>query len=762
VYESAKVGSPPIDIALAAGVVRMVSALLVAVLSASIAQQPAGTVAGVVRSEGSEAPLRFATIEVVLPGRAPTSAVSDSLGAYVLRNVPAGRRVVRVTHFDHAPHEAEIIVPTSGQVTLDFYLELRPLRLDPVTARTRGGGATVARDTAAVNEQGVLSATGVHVLEATPGVAELGLAEAAREVPGQDPPDPSDVLFVRGGAADLKLVLLDGAPVYAPFHLGGLINALDVELLSSARMYLGGAPARYDGGLSYVMDLETRRGNATSSHAIAGLDLLSARALMEGPVGPRISYLLGGRALHGLGGEPFVGDPFPYTYGDGLARVDFDLGRVGQLTTTGFWNRESVMLDTLRSFEPAAWGNSAGSARLHTRLGRVGVRSTAAIGTFTTQLPIGGFRPMVTDATAERIRFALETDYIANAFRLQVGASHDHARYTYRAWPKGSPPDSALLHSVGEGDVTGAYVDATWQLGDRVLLRGGLRGDVFSIAPALRLAPRLAGTVLLTDRSALTLAAGRYRQHVRAASQSLVFIGAAIPDTVSSPPLAVAGATHFVVALDQDLGEGLVLGAEGFFKKYEGLPGSGGNSAEASGIDIWFRRAAGAVNGWLGYSLSWIWTLDPSGVRPQQIGAGRHLMTGGLTGPLPGNGFFDVRLGYGAGLPFTAIPEPEAGTPVFSRAPSPSEASVRTAAEVPGVPAEPDRPYIRVDAQVARTWRSDWQGFDFQVTPYVKIVNALNRRDALFYHFDRGVDSPEPRAIAALPVLPIVGVEWRF
>jgi hypothetical protein len=744
----------------------MFAALVVAVLSASITQQPSGTVTGFVRSEDSGTALRFATVELVMPGRLPTSAVTDSLGAYVLRNVPPGRRVLRVTHFDHAPHEAEVMVPANGGAALDFFLELRPLRLDPVTARTRGGvGTPLGRDTAGNADQSVLSTTGVHVLEATPGVAELGLAEAAREVPGQDPPDPADVLFVRGGAADLKLVLLDGAPVYAPFHLGGLINALDVELLSSARMYLGGAPARYDGGLSYVMDLETRRGSDGAAHAIAGLDLLSARAVMEGPIGGRISYLLGGRALHGLGAEPFVGDPFPYTYGDGLARVDIDLGRVGQLTSTGFWNRESVRLDTLRSFDPAAWGNNAGSVRFNTRLGRVQLRSTAALGTFSTQLPIGGFRPMVTDGTAERARFAVEGDYVASTVRLQAGASHDRARYTYRAWPKGSPPDSALLHSVGEGEITGGFFEAAWQAGDRLLLRGGLRGDVFSIAPALRLAPRISGTFLITDRSALTVAAGRYRQHVRAPTQSLVFIGAAIPDTVSTPPLGVARANHFVVALDQDLGDGLVLGVEGFYKTYEGVPGTAGNSAEASGVDLWFRRTSGAVNGWLGYSLSWIWTLDPNRIQPQHVFAGRHLMTGGLLGPLPGGGSFDVRLGYGAGLPFTAIPEPEAGTPVFSRAPggAPSMASVAaSAAEVPGLPAEPDRPYIRVDAQVARTWRSDWQGYDFQVTPYLKIVNALNRRDALFYHFDRGVDSPEPRAIAAIPVLPIVGVEWRF
>jgi hypothetical protein len=44
----------------------------------------------------------------------------------------------------------------------------------------------------------------------------------------------------------------------------------------------------------------------------------------------------------------------------------------------------------------------------------------------------------------------------------------------------------------------------------------------------------------------------------------------------------------------------------------------------------------------------------------------------------------------------------------------------------------------------------------------VKILNALNRRDAIFYHFDRGDSQPEPRALAALPILPVLGLRWKF
>jgi hypothetical protein len=82
--------------------------------------------------------------------------------------------------------------------------------------------------------------------------------------------------------------------------------------------------------------------------------------------------------------------------------------------------------------------------------------------------------------------------------------------------------------------------------------------------------------------------------------------------------------------------------------------------------------------------------------------------------------------------------------------------------QVANTPASPQDPYLRVDLQVARTFITDLRGFAFEVMPYVKVLNALDRRDALFYHFDRNAQNPETRPLAPLPILPVVGFEWRF
>jgi hypothetical protein len=738
----------------------MLANLVLTIAAATFQAQPTtGLVYGQVRSSASGEPLRYAVVEVVDGGlREAIRAETDRDGYYYLQNVPVGFRLLRATHINHAPLEAQVRVRAGAQAFLNFELELRPVPLPVVNARVNNLPTGLNDTTSA--PPGDLGQATVHALEATPGMAELGLADAARDIPGQDPPDPSDALFVRGGGADLKFVLLNGAPVYAPFHIGGLINALDTDLLRSATLYLGGAPARYDGGLSYIMDMETRSGRSRQAHATVSVDMLSARTIVEGPLGEHASVLAGGRAVHGFGTTPFVGDPFPYTYGDALARADIDLGVDGNVSITGFWNRERVLLDSVGVRDQAAqWGNLAGSVRYRTDVAGADALFTVAGGEFRTQLPLGDTEPVITEAIASRRRLSADLARTVGPVRFHFGGSFDRLEFEHRTWPRGSPRDSTVAQATMAGDVAGVYLDADVLAGRRIRLRGGVRADRFSLSPATRIAPRMSASILITSRAMLTLAAGRYRQYVRSSQQSFPNIGA----DDDEPRLLVAGAKHFLVALDQDLGDDMSLKIEGFFKDYEGLPSSSGEEANAAGLDLWVRRSSGTLTGWFGYSLAWVWSTDERPTFPRPIFAGRHLVSAGLSGPIPARGEFEVRVAYGAGLPYTAIPEPETTTPVFTVVGFAPGMRASAAEPIPTVPDEPNEPYLRLDAQLARTFVADWGGFAFELTPYVKVLNALDRRDALFYHLDSSATGmPEPRPLAALPVLPIVGLEWKF
>ena len=737
----------------------MLVALSLAFLTAaaSVQQGPTATVRGQVRSEGTNAPLRGAAVQVVSVGISMV-ATTDSSGYYLLKNVPIGRRLLRATHMDHAPLEVEVVMPTRSELVIDFSLEIRPVKLPPVTAQAmiwKGIADTLAAGSAGLGQ------ANVRALEGSPGVAEIGLAEITRDVPGQEPPDPSDVLYVRGGTTDLKLVLLNGAPVFAPFHLGGLINALDSDLMRAARLYVGGAPARYDGGLSYVMDLETRAGRSKQARATMSADLLATRTVLEGPLTRSATYLLGARSVHGAGARTFVGAEFPYAYADAIARLDFRIVG-GDLTLSGFWNQESVVLDSIAGGSAdAKWGNTSGSARYRRDILGINSEFTLAAGRFHTQLPVGVVRPIITDGRADRVRASAHFTRNIGTVNVQFGGSFDEQHYQYGAWPRFATRDSMLLRADAQGDIAGFYVDGQWQPLKRLTVRSGLRTDVFSHDDRPRVAPRLSATFLLTDKAALTIAGGRYRQYVRAQTSSGV-IGTPLPDSAGGPSLAIAQASHLVLGLDQDLGDGVRVALEGYYKAFSDLPSTQGDLTEASGVDLWVRRGTGSYTGWLGYSLAWIWSEVNSINRTVQNFSGRQLLSAGAAGPLGGSGTFEIRVAYGAGLPFTAIPEPEAAPPVFTVLMKPDRVLGTVPEDNFTYPTPPDEQYLRVDAQVARTFIGDVRGFAFELTPYFKVLNALDRRDALFYHFDRSQQEPQARAVAALPVLPILGLEWRF
>jgi hypothetical protein len=735
--------------------------LVLALLAVPLQAQDtaAGTIQGQVRSEATGAPLSSAVVEVRDAGFARAVSV-DSGGRYLLTGVPAGRRLLRVSHLGYEPLEVEVLVAPGAQLSIDLSLNLRPVRITGVAVQSKLNRPD--RDTIAASVP-TLGLAGVRVLEAAPGIVELGLGDGPRGTPGQAPVDPADVLFVRGVTSDLKLVLLDGAPVYSPFHVGGLLDSFDAQLLRDATLYLGGAPARYDGGLSYILDLSTRAGRSDRFHSSGAVDLMSARLTTEGGAGDRFRFLLGGRGVHGYGVEPFVHGSVPYGYTEGLGRVDVGLGTDRSLSLMGFRNREAVSLDSLGNGHEAGWGNTAFSVRYRSSVGTADTEITAAFGAFDARLPTVDEQNFPVRGETQRTRVAADFGRDAGPLRLRYGASYDHLWLAHRVLPR--PIDAAGRSWEGEasGVATGAYLEGAWQPVPRFRLRGGLRGNVFFEDPGLRLSPRLSATWMLSDRAALTAAAGRYHQYVRTIRHLPVLEAEDRPDTLFLPTgLGVDHATHFNLALHQELDEGLRLGLEGFYKTFEGASHPRTERTQASGVDVWLRRDTGRFRGWLGYSLNWIWSMPASEATSEQF-AGRQLLSAGVLGPLGRFADLELRVAYGAGLPFSAIPVDPQNLPETGRAETaaPIRLDGPLSSDAPLAPQYPTDPYLRVDLGLSRTFTTRWGNTPLEISPYIKVLNSLDRRDALFYWSDPDAGA-SPRAVAALPLLPLIGMSWRF
>lgn len=731
-------------------------------------------VVGRVFSQETGAPLPHAFIEVS-SGGFYRAAAADARGRYRLEDVPAGVRTVRASALDHAPLEIRVLIPYRGDLSVDLDLPLRPVSLPDLTATlVRRPGDGVDFGEAAESRRPVRAETEIRALEATPGAAELGLAVVARKRDGSATPDTSSLLYVRGAAADLKLVLLDGAPVYAPFHLGGLTDAFHPDVLASSRLFLGGAPARYDGGLSHILDLRTRPGRGDRTGLAGSLDFLGAHARVEGPAGPA-RYLVSVRGLHGGGYPALAGDPLPYGYADVLARVDVPAGREGAVSATGFWNRESVSMEEASELSgPARWGNAAGSLRYRGGLGPGVLEATAAFGSFSTRLPVGGDSLRMAEGATERLRFVVDDARPLGAGRLFSGLSID--RHDLRLVAEGPGP-GGLLRTLDEGGgwKLGAHSEYAWSATPELELRAGLRVDWFDAVGETRAGPRAAATWHLSRGTDLSLSVGRFHQYVRSPetilSSDLDGLGPLEIETIAAEgtpdpagaALDVAGATHVAVGLQNDLRDDLTLGLEGFYKAFGPLPAEP-RGLTASGVDLWLHRTGEEWEGWFGYSLGFVWSAAAPAAAPDTTPArfaGRHLLSAGVEAPLTGGLRLATRIAYGAGLPLTALPvtdRTEAMTPDLAGL---REAAADAPSRQPALAGAPDGSYLRVDARLSRSWNAHLQGSDVRITPYVRLLNALDRRDALFYQFDPDRDL-RPRSLGAIPLLPVVGLEWNF
>jgi hypothetical protein len=719
----------------------MLAPLAALILAAAARDTSWGAIRGTVESDPSGLPLPAAVVEVA----AGAQTLTDSTGTYRLAHVAAGEQTVRVHSLDHEPLEVQVFVPARGEVVVDVSLRHRPLALSPVSAvgASQGGVETdpAPRGEAAITDFPALEGPGTGL---DPGHAPAGSGGSG-----------GDVLLVRGSAANLKLVLLDGAPVYAPFHMGGLIDSFDPGLLSSARLYLGGAPARYDGGVSYVLDLATRAPSRERWSGAAAADLVAVRGQVGGPLWKGAALLLAGRGVHGATLARLEGQPFPYAYGDGLARLDVDLGAGASVSATGFANAEGVRIDTQPWRDNfLRWSNDAGSVRLRGPVAGAQGELTAATSDFDAWLPNAAERYVI-QSHLKRARVALDLTHDGGGnVRMGYGYAYDRLWAHHRVLDRRAGERIWFTRDTF-ATVGGWYVDALWRSSPQWVVRGGLRGDMYAGGPFISFSPRLSLTWLMARHASLTLAGGRYHQLVLARTRPPFDYGVTdVADSLGIPTVpVVASSSHLALSLDQELVPGLRLGLEGYWKHFEDIPDPDQVGNYASGVDVWVRRGEGPISGWMGYALAWYWTRAGT---PQDTSrfSGRQTLSAGLTAQgRPGK--VELRVAYGSGLPYSSL-----GTSTSPDGVASAPGSIDLQDGTTAVPGAAPQDFLRIDGQVSRTFTPRIASHPTELTPYVRVINALDRRDALFYRYHPGDEDARP--VATLPILPVFGVEWKF
>jgi hypothetical protein len=118
-----------------------------------------------------------------------------------------------------------------------------------------------------------------------------------------------------------------------------------------------------------------------------------------------------------------------------------------------------------------------------------------------------------------------------------------------------------------------------------------------------------------------------------------------------------------------------------------------------------------------------------------------------------------ARFQYGSGLSASRLVGDDGANAPGSYSGVAQETSALTSAAEPPL-AVPDDEYLRMDVELSRTWKPLLAGRRTELTPYFRVINALDQREPLFYQ--PGPDGKLPRTASGLPVLPVLGVEWKL
>jgi len=725
----------------------------------------AATLSGFVTDQSNGESLPFANI--ALKGT-PLGAVSNDNGYYAINNIPAGTYTMVVTYIGYATYRDSLTLQATENRRFDFSLTPKTLQAEVTIIE-----ADRYRDER-LAQPSFLSLKAV-TLKDLPALGEADLLRSLQLLPGiQAASDISSGLYVRGGGPDQTKILLDQIPLYNPSHAFGFFSTFNPDAIKDLSLYKSAYPAKYGGNLGAVLDVTNRDGNRNNVQATGGISVIAARTTLEGPV-RNGSWMISGRRTYL---EPLLNAirtdsnniPSYYFY-DLNAKINQDLSPSDKLVVSGYFGRDDLNfnLDT-GSFVKIRWGNTAVTGKwTHifspTLFGNFLVAgseyvSRTSLSFFETPF---SFRNSVRDLTIKG-----DLDYFASSnHALTMGFLG--TRYDFSFQQNFNQQETLDLKL--KPYLLSFYGQDQWQALPTTTVRLGLRGNRFSEQGGLDLEPRIAVSHSLSENVRMKLGGGLYHQYLQLITTE-GFSGGDFWFPLDST-VTPGQAWQSVLGVAWSPTEQYQLSVETYLSRLNNLVVFDGNQSEdgeasqsddlfitggsgyATGMELFLQRRTGALTGWIGYTLGWARrrfselnqgrSFNPKYDRRHDVSFVAKYKTGRWT--------FGSNYVYGTGQAFTP-------------------ASARYALRSPATGILPRDDFIlpggrntarllayhRMDLNITR----DLNIFGLRSQFYLQIFNLYSRRNEWFIQYDTNNPNTEPEVVKMLPVIPTIGLNFKF
>jgi hypothetical protein len=315
------------------------------------------SVSGVVKSKKNGETLIGASVRVL---KASIGATTNDYGFYSI-SLPAGKYELEISAVGLKPFVVPVEVTKSVTVNVSLEEEAHETLEEVKVMSSPRTGRSLSSTQMGVEKLTMKETKNIPVL-----MGERDVLKTIQLLPGiKSAGEGSSGFFVRGGAADQNLILLDEAPVYNASHMLGFFSTFNSDAIKDINVYKGGMPAQYGGRLSSVLDIKMNDGNNQEYDVAGSVGLISAKMNVEGPIQKdKSSFLVSGRRTYidlflKASGDSAVNQNTLYFY-DLNAKMNFSLGTKDKLFLSGYFGRDKLGVGETFSLN---WGNATGTMR---------------------------------------------------------------------------------------------------------------------------------------------------------------------------------------------------------------------------------------------------------------------------------------------------------------------------------------------------------------------------------------------------------------
>ena len=372
-----------------------------------------------------------------------------------------------------------------------------------------------------------------EAIKRLPGLAEPDVMRAIQLLPGVvASSDFSNKLYVRGGAADQNLVLLDNAVVYSPSHFFGLFSTFAVDAIKELQFYKGGFPAKYGNRLSSVVDVRQRNAKQGWIHGYTGISLLSAKAGLEGNF-PRGGWIINGRRMYmdkvtdKLNKWGLMSFSFPYYFYDGQAKINYSPLENLHLSYSFYKGNDFLdFMDVIHT----DWGNEVHAINYAVEItDKVKYKGTISYSNFKQTFEVAAMLKMFNNISDTTIKQEIVSK-ISDRQTLTIGGEAN--RYGVDFSQLLTFDDNLEFADYSFAHLYSGFADYSWDISRKLNMAAGLRGTYYQPTKFYGAEPRLSLTYKYSSETKWMMHIGTYYQFLT----SILF---GDPDRMGNPIMSL-------------------------------------------------------------------------------------------------------------------------------------------------------------------------------------------------------------------------------